>query len=88
MTVFAMDVTDADTHTLETGLIAAAEETGGFYVKANEWQSVAMDRLEGALDGYYLLSAERPVVTGGRHTIHVRTGAPHATVSARRYYID
>ena len=88
VTVFAMDVTDADTHTLETGLMTAAEETGGFYVKANEWQSVAMDRLEGALDGYYVLSAERPVPTGGRHTIHVRTGAPHATVSARRYYID
>ena len=88
VTVFAMDVTNADSHTLETGLIASAEDTGGFYEKVNTNQADALDRLEGALDGYYLVAVERPAVKGGRHTIKVRTSARGATVSARRYYVD
>ena len=86
--VFAMDVTDADTHTLETGLMAAAEDTGGFYAKVHERQSAAMDRLASALEGYYLLSVEKPPARKGRHDVLVRATARGATVSARRYYID
>jgi VWFA-related protein len=88
VTVFAMDITDAETHTLETGLMAAAEDTGGFYAKVNTQQSAAMDRLEGALDGYYLLAVENPAVRAGRHEIRVKTTISTASVSARRYYID
>lgn len=88
VTVFAMDITDADTHTLETGLITAADDTGGFYMKVNEQQSAAMDRLVGALEGSYLLGVESATTKRGRHDIRVRTNAPNATVSARRYYID
>lgn len=88
VTVFAMDVTAAEQHTLEMGLIAAAEETGGFYERVNRQQAHAMDRLEGALDGYYMLSVEKPARKPGRHAIKVRTGARRANVDARRYYID
>ncbi len=88
VTVFAMDITNAETHTLETGLIAAAEDTGGFYVKVNTQQSAAMNRLEGALEGYYLLAVERPATRGGRHDIRVNTTISRGSVSARRFYID
>ncbi len=88
VTVFAMDVTDAETHTLETGLMAAAEDTGGFYAKVSTQQAAAMDRLEGALDGYYLLAVENPSARAGRHDIRVKTTISRVSVSARRYYID
>ena len=89
VTVFAMDITNADTHTMETGLMTSAEDTGGFYERLNTNQSAfAMDRLEGALDGYYLVAVERPAPRAGRHSIRVRANAPRANVSARRYYID
>ncbi len=88
VTVFALDITNADSHTLEGGLIAAAEDTGGFYAKVNIQQAAAMDRLEGALDGYYLLAVERPATSRGRHDIRVSTTVSKATVSARRYYVD
>lgn len=88
VTVFAMDITKAETHTLETGLIAAAEDTGGFYQKVDEYQSAGMNRLAGALEGYYLLAVETPSSRPGRHDIRVRASAPRSHVSARRYYID
>jgi VWFA-related protein len=88
VTVFAMDVTNAEQHTLETGLIASAEDTGGFYERVNRRQAHAMDRLEGALEGYYMLSVEKPAGKPGRHAIKVRTGARGANVDARRYYLD
>jgi hypothetical protein len=86
--VFALDVTDADQHTLETGLLAAAEDTGGFYQKAHQFQGLAMDRLDGALQGYYLLAVERPAQKRGRHTISVRVDKKGTDVWARRYYVD
>jgi hypothetical protein len=88
VTVFAMDVTNAEAHTLEAGLMAAADDTGGFYVRANQFQSQAMERLDGALQGYYLLSVEANTRKKGRHTLRVRVTAPRATVAARQYYVD
>jgi VWFA-related protein len=88
VTVFAMDVTAAEQHTLEMGLIAAADETGGFYERVHLQQAHAMNRLEGALEGYYMLSVEKPAGKPGRHAIKVRTGARGANVDARQYYID
>ncbi|HEX6976719.1 MAG TPA: hypothetical protein VF147_20065, partial [Vicinamibacterales bacterium] len=88
VSVFAMDITDAEQHTQEMGLIAAADDTGGFYERVNRTQAHAMDRLEGALEGYYMLSVEKPAAKAGRHSIKVRTGARGANIDARRYYLD
>jgi VWFA-related protein len=87
-TVFALDITDADEHSLAAGLVTAAEDTGGFYQKAHEFQDLAMARLEGALEGYYLLAVERPARTQRRHTIKVDVERKGTTVWARRYYVD
>ena len=46
--VYALDVTDADHHTMEFSLERVAEATGGFYARTHEGASLAMARLRGA----------------------------------------
>ncbi len=58
--VFSLDVTDADYHSLEAGLQLISEETGGFYARTHIFPDVAMRRLSGALAGYYVLFVEKP----------------------------
>jgi len=58
--VFCLDVTDADYHSLETGLREVARDTGGFYARTHVFPGQALRRLEGALAGYYVLSFPRP----------------------------
>jgi VWFA-related protein len=54
--VFVLDVTDADMHTLEVGLSSVAAATGGTYAKTNRFAAQAVMRLGRILSGYYLLS--------------------------------
>jgi len=58
--VFSLDVTDADYHSLEAGLQIVSEQTGGFYVRTHLFPDIAMRRLAGALAGYYTLLVEKP----------------------------
>ena len=58
--VFSIDITDADYHSLEAGLQLVSEDTGGFYAKTNLFPGIAMRRRRGALAGYYTLSIENP----------------------------
>jgi VWFA-related protein len=91
VTVFGLDISNADFHSLETSLMDVAEETGGFYSRTRDFPIAAMDRLDGSLQGYYVLAVEKPpsvMERRGRHTIKVRTNHPEATVLARRYYLD
>jgi VWFA-related protein len=88
VSVFALDVTQATSHTLESALMTVAEETGGFYARTFEFPAQAMQRLDGALTGYYVLSVERPGRRTGRHRIEVRARPPGASVLARRFYVD
>jgi VWFA-related protein len=60
VSVFCLDVTNADYHSLEEGLRELAEDTGGFYARTHLFRGQAMRRLEGALAGYYVLSFRRP----------------------------
>jgi VWFA-related protein len=89
-TVFALDITQANHHSLETGLMAIADETGGFYASTFELPQVAMNRLDAALSGYYVLSVEKDTkgVAGTQHEIRVRVRTKGATVLARQYYVD
>jgi len=56
VSIFALDTTDADYHDLEVGLIAAAEQTGGFYAKTHIFPHVAIERLQRTLSGHYELT--------------------------------
>jgi len=65
--VFSLDVTDADYHSLEAGLQLVSGQTGGFYSKTNVFPDRALRQLAGALAGYYVLFVERPEA---RRTVH------------------
>ena len=60
VTVFSLDVTMADFHTLESGLRELAEDTGGFYEKTHEFANQAVLKVVNTIGGYYRISFERP----------------------------
>jgi len=67
--VFSLDVTDADYHSLEAGLQIVSEQTGGFYAKTHLFPDIAMRQLAGALAGYYALFVEKADSPGAVHDI-------------------
>jgi VWFA-related protein len=86
--VFALDVSNADFHSLEGGLQQVAADTGGFYARTHDSPVVAMDRLSGALSGHYVLALERPAGSRGSHKVSVDLVARRGTVLARSTYVD
>lgn len=58
--VFSLDVSIADWHTLEIGLQKMAEETGGFYEKTHILPTMAMDKLRRTLSGRYEIVLFKP----------------------------
>jgi VWFA-related protein len=86
VTVFALDITNADAHTLEVGLEAVAEDTGGFYAKTHLFPGQALARLEGALAGHYVITFAKPVLPRGEHAIDVDLVGRKGRVLARPTY--
>ncbi len=86
--VFSLDITDADYHSLESGLEQVAGDTGGFYVKTHLFPELAMSRLEGALAGYYSLSFEKPFLPRGVHDVEVRLVGRRGEVLSTGTYVD
>jgi VWFA-related protein len=67
--VFSLDVTNADYHSLEAGLQLVSEQTGGFYARTHIFPDAAMHRLAGALAGYYVLFVEKPESQRSVHNV-------------------
>ena len=76
VSIFALDTTDADYHDLEVGLIAAAEQTGGFYAKTHVFPHVAIERLQRTLSGHYELTL--------RAVDDLKPGTQNLTVRVKR----
>ena len=89
-TVFALDLSQADAHSLAAGLAAPAYATGGFYAETFHFPYLAMDRLKKTLAGHYELEVRKPELkTRGLHEIEVDVvGRRDAQVMARRTYLD
>jgi VWFA-related protein len=87
-TVFSLDVTNADSHSLEVGLERVAEDTGGFYAKTHQFLPGIMRRLRLALSGHYVLAFERPDLRRGAHRIEVDLVDRSADVLTKREYVD
>jgi VWFA-related protein len=89
-TVFALDLTQADAHSLAAGLAAPAYATGGFYAETFHFPYLAMDRLKKTLSGHYELEVRKPELkTRGLHEIEVDViGHRDAEVMARKTYLD
>jgi VWFA-related protein len=86
--LFALDVTDADYHTLETTLEVASDLTGGTYEKTHELPQLALRRVARAISGRYVLVVVRPEGAAGFHTVSVRLAGRKGRVNARQYYED
>ena len=83
--VFCLDVTQADYHSLEAGLQQVAEDTGGFFERTHLFPGRALNRLAGVLAGHYVLMVERPPVRKGRHRVEVSVPHRDATVLVRDF---
>lgn len=84
---YALDVTQADEHTLAAGLELVAADTGGFYLRAQSFPGLALARLGDALSGRYELSFEKPARPAGTHRIRIELIGRGGRVLARRSYV-
>lgn len=75
VSVFSLDITNADTHTLAAGMKIIAADTGGFYGSSLDFPERPMQFVAGALKGHYVLFVEAPADPGDR-TINVGVSAP------------
>jgi VWFA-related protein len=58
--VFSLDITQADRHTLEEGLQQLADDTGGIYIRTYLFPELSVDKLARVLTGHYELSVIPP----------------------------
>lgn len=87
VTVFSLDITDADYHTLAFGLRTVAEATGGFYAKTHLFPDLVMERLGKALSGHYVLVIEGPG-EHGEHEVEVQLVERKGTVMSRSSFVS
>jgi VWFA-related protein len=89
--VFALDVSDADWHTLESGLRTMAEDTGGFYEKTHVLPTLAMDKLRRTLSGRYEIVLFKPdgIKDGPHHDVEIKVvGKGDVRVLARGTWLE
>jgi VWFA-related protein len=86
--VFSLDVTDADYHSLEKGLQLVSEQTGGFYARTHIFPDLAMRQLSGALAGYYVLFVEKRESGRSTHDIKVDLTRRQGRVLATSSYVE
>jgi VWFA-related protein len=80
--VFSIDVTLADYHSLEVGLQAVSEETGGFYERSFHFPDRTVQRLIGALAGHYVLIVDATDAASKRNELAVKLKRRDGTVMA------
>jgi VWFA-related protein len=88
--VFSIDFSQSDYHSLQAGLGQVAGDTGGFYAKTFRFPKIAIDRLQKTLAGHYELEVRKPDTNvRGTHAIEVEVPSQRrAAVLARSTYID
>lgn len=70
--VFCLDVSNADYHSLEAGLQVVADDTGGLYQRTHVFSRAALNRVVAALDGQYVLLVDTPPLGSGSHRLSIR----------------
>ena len=81
--VFVLDVTSADYHSLEVGLEGVAEATGGLYLKTFRLPSLATDTLARTISGYYVLTLDRTSMNEDDGNVRIDLREKRGTVLAR-----
>jgi VWFA-related protein len=82
--VFSLDITTADFHTLEIGLRKVSEDTGGVYLKTNLFPETAMNKLVRIISSYYELSIVPPPKLKHPYLIDVKVKRKGARVYVRQ----
>ena len=82
--VFTLDITTADWHTLEIGLQKVSEDTGGIYLKTHLFPETAMDKLVRVISSYYELSIKPPPKLKYPYLIDVKVKRRGARVYVRQ----
>ncbi len=75
VSVFVLDVTSADFHSLEVGLQSVAAATGGIYASTFRLPGVATHQIARAISGWYVLTFDREALDGiepGQATVKLR----------------
>jgi VWFA-related protein len=88
ITIFTLDVTDADYHSLEGTLSNIADLTGGTYSKTHIFPGLAIERVRRAIAGRYVLVFPKPAGRRGYHEVKVALASRKGHVQARTYYED
>jgi VWFA-related protein len=81
--VFVLDVTSADSHSLETGLEGVAEATGGLYLATYRLPGLATKVLARAISGYYVLTLDRSLLPDSSGDLRIELRGKSGTVLAR-----
>jgi len=81
--VFVLDVTSADYHSLEVGLENVAEATGGLYLKTFRLPHLATKTLARTISGYYVLTLDRSVLAEKEGKVRIDLREKSGTVLAR-----
>src|SRR5262249_49938498 len=76
VSVFVLDVTSADSHSLEVGLQTVAAATGGSYEATFREPGVAVHRIARTISGWYVLTFDREALAGvepGKVSVDLRS---------------
>ena len=87
-TIFTLDVTDADYHSLEGSIQQIAELTGGTYQKTHIHPDLAMDLVGRAISGRYVLVLVKPPGPRGEHSVEIALAGKKGRVISRQYFVD
>jgi VWFA-related protein len=83
ISVFALDITSADSHDLSTGLEQVATATGGLYLSTFRLPNLATEVLSKAISGYYILALDVSRMPDADGEIRVELKSNRGTVIAR-----
>ena len=83
ISVFALDVTSADSHDLAAGLVQVADATGGLYLSTFRLPNLATEVLSKAISGYYILALDMSRMPDADGEIQVELKGHRGTVIAR-----
>jgi VWFA-related protein len=81
--VFVLDVTSADEHSLEVGLQGIADATGGLYLKTFRLPELATNVLARAISGHYVLTLDRALLPDEPGQLRIELREKSGNVLAR-----
>ena len=84
--VFSLDITSADYHSLELGLRTVAADTGGAYWKTYVFPDIAMKLFTRVISSYYELEIIPPPNLRKNFSLKVKVDRPRVDVYVRQYH--